>query len=138
MSRLVPPLCTALLLLAGAADAEEKAKSHKLSVEFSVPDPLHKGGITEVRQVGKELWVRVDVRKEKGIAPSVIGKVKDSVTVDAPDLPVKYFVFGKTWGWKNEEKGITFLKDLDDKERVKLEKAFAGGKVVYQKKKGKD
>src|SRR5262249_19061433 len=135
MSRLVLSVCSVLLLLAAGAAAEEKTKSHKLSVEFSVPDPLHKGGITEGRQVGKEVWVRVDVKKEKGIAPSVIGKVKDSVTVEAADLPVKYFVFGKTWGWKNKEKGITFLKDEDDKEREKLEKAFAGGKVVYQKKK---
>jgi hypothetical protein len=120
--------------LALAADTPEPAKKQKLEVSFSVPSSAEKASITEARIVGKELWVRVDIKGAGGIGLAVISKAKDEVTIEAPALPVKYVVFGKTWGWKNEEKGITFLKDLDDKDREKAEKAFEGGKSVWKRK----
>ena len=33
----------------------------------------------------------------------VILTVEDSVNIDATDMVVKHFVFGKTWEWTNEE-----------------------------------
>jgi hypothetical protein len=114
---------------------EPKAKEHKLAVAFGTPNPNWKATISEARVVGKEIWVRVDVASADGIALAVIGKAKDEATIQAPDLPVKYLVFGKKWGWKNEEKGFTFLADLDKAAAEKLEKEYAAGKVVFEKKK---
>ena len=123
-------VCVGVAVAASVGLAEDK-KEHKLSVAFSTPNPTWKANITAVREVGKELWVRVDAASAGGIAPAVIGKAKAEAAVSGPDLPVKYVVFGKTWGWKNMEKGIVFLRDLPEKERAEAEKAFADGKLVY-------
>jgi hypothetical protein len=119
-----------MVLFSTASADEPKVKTHKLSVAFKVPDTSYKAAITEVRQVGNELWARVDV-SSAGIGAAVITTAKATATVNAPDLPVKYLVFGKKWGWKNMETGITFLADLDKKARQEREKKFASGKVVY-------
>lgn len=114
---------------------DDKMKKHELSVGFATPTPGYKATITEVRQVGKELWAKVEVTAPGGITPSVIGKAKAEATFDGPDLPVKYYGFGKKWGWKNEEKEITFAADLDKDAVEKWEKDWKDGKVVYEAKK---
>ncbi len=120
-----------LLALAAIATADDaRQKPHKLSVAFKVPASNYKATIQEVREVGKELWVRVDV-KSSGFGLTVISTAKAEATVKAPDLPVKYLVFGKTWGWKNKEKDITFLADQDKKTQEELKKKFAAGKLIY-------
>lgn len=116
-----------------AADAEP-TKKHEVAVSFKVPSSAEKAAITEARVVGKEIWVRVDITGAGGIGLAVISDAKASATITAPNLPVKYVVFGKKWGWKNEEKGITFLADQDEKTREKMEKEYAAGKVVYKAK----
>jgi hypothetical protein len=137
MSRLM--LLAALFAFASMAvaaeDPAEPTKKHKLSVAFKVPSSSEKAAITEVRQVGKELWVRVDVTGGGGVGLAVISTAKAEAEVEAPALPVKYIVFGKKWGWKNEEKGIMFIKDLESKAAKMLEKHYEGGKVVYKAKK---
>ena len=125
--------CIGMAFAVSTGVADDK-KEHKLNVAFGTPNPSYKASITAVREVGKELWVRVDVASAGGIAPAVIGKAKAEATVAGPDLPVKYVVFGKTWRWKNEEKGIVFLHDLPEKDKAAAEKAFADGKPVYEAK----
>ncbi|MFQ3592523.1 MAG: hypothetical protein SNJ82_04945 [Gemmataceae bacterium] len=119
---------------AEAADSEP-SKKHKLSVEFTTPSSAVKAAITEAREVGKEIWVRVDILGAGGIGLAVISKTKATAEITGPDKPIKYFVFGKTWSWKNEEKGITFLKDLPEKEAAEIEKKYKEGKVLYTAKK---
>lgn len=116
---------------------EPKMKKHELKVEFSVPGGAYKATISEVRQVGKELWAKVDVASE-GFGTDAITNTKATASFEGPDLPVKYAVFGKEWGWKNEEEGIVFVKDLDKDAKEKLEKAWKDGKVVYVAKKKDD
>jgi hypothetical protein len=117
-----------------AADSEP-AKKHKLSVEFSTPSSAEKATISEAREVGKEIWVRVDVVGGGVIGLAVISQAKATAEISGPDLPIKYVVFGKTWGWKNEEKGVVFLKDLPEKEAAEVEKKYNAGKVLYKAKK---
>lgn len=114
---------------------DDKMKKHELKVSFATPNPSWKATISEAKLVGKEIWVKVDVMSPGGIAPQVIGKAEATATIEAPDLPVKYAVFGKTWGWKNEEKDLTFAKDLSKDDLEKWEKAWKDGKVVFEAKK---
>lgn len=116
---------------------EPKMKKHELKVEFATPNPSWKATISEARVVGKELWVKVDVASAGGIAIQVIGKAKAEATVEAPDLPVKYGVFGKTWNWKDDDapKNVVFVDELSKEDKEKLEKEWKGGKVVYEAKK---
>jgi hypothetical protein len=113
---------------------DEKMKKHDLKVEFSVPGGAYKATITEVRQVGKELWAKVEVKSE-GFGTDAITNTTATASFEGPDLPVKYAVFGKEWGWKNEEKDIIFVKDLDKDAKEKLEKEWKDGKVVFEAKK---
>src|SRR5262245_61460161 len=121
------------LTFAFPGDAEPAGKL-KLAVSFQVPSSAEKATITEVRVVGKALWVRVDVTGG-GVGLAVISTVTAAATVEAPPLLIRYFVFGKTWNWKNEEKGIIFLKDQNDRDRAEIEKRYASGKVVFTAKK---
>jgi hypothetical protein len=131
---------TVAAVAAGVAAADEpkkddKMKKHELKVSFATPNPSWKANITEVRIVGSEIWVKVDAMTDGGIAPSVIGKAEATATVEAPDLPVKYAVFGKTWKWANKEKDITFADDIGKDDRDKWEKAWKDGKPVTLTKK---
>jgi hypothetical protein len=123
------------LALAFAFPADvEPVKKQKLSVAFKVPSSAEKAAITEARVVGKELWVRVDVTGG-GVGLTVISTAKAEATVEAPALPVRYVVFGKKWNWKNDEKGVVFLRDLGEKEREETEKKYSAGRVVFKVKK---
>jgi hypothetical protein len=44
----------------------------------------------------------------------------------SPDLPLRYFVIGKTWHWKNQEPYI-FIENLKQ-----IEKALKSGKLLYK------
>lgn len=128
----------AVAAVVAAADEpkkDDKMKKHDLKVTFATPNPTWKANITEVRVVGSELWVKVDAQSAGGEAPAVIGKAEATAAVEAPDLPVKYAVFGKTWKWKNKEKDITFADDIGQDDRDKWEKAWKDGKVVTLTKK---
>lgn len=114
---------------------DDKMKKHELKVSFATPNPSWKATISEARVVGQEIWVKVDVNSAGGIAPQVIGKAEATATVEAPDLPVKYAVFGKTWGWKNEEKDLTFADALSKDDKEKWEKAWKDGKPLTLTKK---
>ena len=114
---------------------DDKMKKHELKVSFATPNPSWKANITEAKVVDKEIWVKVDVASAGGIAPQVIGKAEATATVEAPDLPVKYAVFGKTWKWKNEEKDILFADDASKEDREKWEKAWKDGKALVVTKK---
>ncbi len=55
----------------------------------------------------------------------VISTVRASVELGGRDLPVKHFVIGKTWGWKNKE-AYTFIKSLRQ-----IEKELTSGTLLY-------
>jgi hypothetical protein len=131
---------TAAAVLVGFTTADEpkkdeKMKKHELKVTFATPTPGYTAKISEVRVVGKELWAKVDVTAPDGIVAQVISKTTTEATVEGPDLPVKYVVFGKTWKWENKEKDITFADDLSKDDKEKWEKAWKDGKVVFEAKK---
>jgi hypothetical protein len=60
--------------------------------------------------VDKEIWVISKLKRSPKIAAQVITKVKDSLNLQAPNLPIKHFILGKTWRWKNKEP-YTFIKN---------------------------
>ena len=99
-------------------------------IEFRAPNPSYSVKIEKICIVDEEIWVIAKIDKRDVIAASVIVRLSDAVRVDAPDLPVKYFIYGKTWGWENSEP-YTFLKDLSSiKEEIK------SGRVIFLKEDG--
>lgn len=113
-------LCTIVL---GAGEKE-------ITVKLTVPDATWKIAIDEVHHVGNEVWVISTVSREPGMmGAQVISIVQASLKLAVPDLPVKHFVMGKTWAWKNKEP-YTFIRDLKQ-----IEKELKSGKVLYKKEK---
>ena len=114
---------------AGPAIAVPKAKQRSISLQVTVPTSGWNVEIQEVYQVEKELWVISHLASKGGIALQVISQVKDSVSVPKSSLPVKHFVTGKRWNWKNKEP-YQFLKDRKMLDRdLKQKKAV----LVYRR-----
>ena len=114
---------------AGPAIAVPKAKQRSISLQVTVPTSGWNVEIQEVYQVEKELWVISHLASKGGIALQVISQVKDSVSVPKSSLPVKHFVTGKRWNWKNKEP-YKFLKDRKMLDRDLKEKKAV---LVYRR-----
>lgn len=103
------------------------AGEHEITVTLTVPDSAWVISIDEIHQVKDEIWVISTVSRDPNVmGAQVISIVKASVKFAAPDLPVKHFVIGKTWDWKNEEP-YTFIKNLKE-----LERELKSGKLLYK------
>lgn len=109
-----------------------ETKEREITVTLTVPDSAWAIAIEEVHEVKDEVWVISTVSRDPDVmGAQVISIVEASVKFAAPDLPVKHFVIGKTWGWKNEEP-YTFIKNLKE-----LEKELKSGKLLYKSAKKK-
>ncbi len=98
MTRMLLPLVLLLYTTAWGADEKE------ITVKLTVPDAAWAITIDEVHSVRNELWIISTVsRNTDFIGAQVISTVQASLKLAAPDLPLRYFVIGKTWNWKNEE-----------------------------------
>jgi hypothetical protein len=114
---------SALLFSTTAVGAGE----HRMTVTLTVPDSAWVISIDEIHQVKDEIWVISTVSRDPNVmGAQVISTVKASVKIAAPDLPVKHFVIGKTWDWKNEEP-YTFINNLKE-----LERELKSGKLLYK------
>ena len=119
--RMVLP--TVLLLCTNALGMEEK----EITVKLTVPDATWSIAIDAVYEVGDELWVVSIVSPNPDMAGvQMISTVQASLTIAAPDLPVKNFIVGKTWNWKNEEP-YTFIEGLKQ-----IHDEIQSGKLLYQ------
>lgn len=101
-------LLLALIFFTTTAGATEK----EITIKLTVPDTTWTLAIREVHQVENELWVISAVSQKPDImGAQVISTLQASVKIAGPNLPVKNFIIGKTWAWKNEEP-YTFIADL--------------------------
>ena len=113
-----------LLLCTVGCDSDEK----EVTVRLAVPDTTWAVAIEEIHKIGNELWVIASVAQDPDMmGAQVITTVEDSLKLAAPDLPVKFFVIGKTWNWENEE-SYSFIESLD-----KIEEELKSGKLLYKK-----
>jgi len=116
-------LALVLLLYTTAWGADEK----EIKVKLTVPDAAWAITIDEVHSVGNELWVISTVSRNPDlIGAQVISTVQASLKLAAPDLPLRYFVIGKTWNWKNKEP-YTFIENPKQ-----IAKALKSGKLLYK------
>jgi hypothetical protein len=116
-------LTLVLLLYTNAWGADKK----EITVKLTVPDAAWSIAIDEVHRVGNELWIISTVsRKPDLMGAQVISTVQASLKLAVPDLPMRYFIVGKTWNWKNEEP-YAFIENLEQ-----IEKALKSGKLLYR------
>ena len=119
--RMILPMV--LLLCTNALGMEEK----EITVKLTVPDATWSIAIDAVYEVGGELWIVSIVSHNPDMAGvQMISTVQASLTIAAPDLPVKNFIVGKTWNWKNEEP-YTFIEGLEQ-----IDGELRSGKLLYQ------
>jgi hypothetical protein len=85
--------------------------------------------IDEVRRVGNELWVVSTVARDPDtMGAQVISTVRASLRLEAPDLPVKHFVMGKSWDWQNQEPYV-FIR-----QPAQLPGDLESGELLYRRK----
>lgn len=114
-----------LLFVCTAALGEDKTK---ITVKLTVPDSAWTIAIEEVHQVKNEVWVISKVSRDPNVMGlQVLSTMRDTVKASVPDLPIKHFVVGKTWDWKNGEP-YTFLKNLKS-----IEKDLKSAKLLYKR-----
>ena len=117
-------LLLALLSCTTALGADKK----EITVKLTVPDGAWTIVIDRVHEVKDELWVISTVSRDPNVmGTQVISMARASVKLAARDLPVKHFVTGKTWGWKNKEP-YTFIKNLKQ-----IKKELRSGKRLYRR-----
>ena len=114
------------LMVYTVAIAEEQ-RNQMIVVKLTVPDAAWTITIDEVHRVENELWVISTVSRSPKMGAQVISTVQSSVTIQAPDIPEKHFILGKTWGWENDEPYI-FMRD-----RKQIEKSLESGTRLYEK-----
>ncbi len=88
-----------------------------ITVEVMTPDGAWEVRIDEIRRVQEELWVCAKVsRPRDAIGAMMVSAASDQLSGRFPDLPIKTFVEGKTWTWRNEEP-VTWLTNAAAAER---------------------
>jgi len=101
----------------------------EIAVELTVPDAAWKVTIDEVYRVGDELWVISTIFRDPDVmGVQVISTVRASLKLDAPELPVKHFVTGKSWDWQNHEPYV-FIDD-----RLQIDDKLKEGSLLYRRK----
>ncbi len=110
-------------------------REQTISVTISAPNPAWTLTIEEVWLHDEEMWVITRVKRKEGvIAAQVITDIEDSVTIEAPDYPRTFFIYGKTWNWENETgPSIQFIENLS-----LLKQQLQDAKRVYAIKKRKE
>ena len=126
--RIMITLLSALLFSTTVLGKEER----EITVTLTVPDPAWVISIEEAHEVKDEIWViSIVSRDSEATAAQVISIVKASVKFAAPNLSVKHYIIGKTWGWENDEP-YTFIKNLKE-----IEREMKNGKLLYKSDKKK-
>lgn len=97
-------LLTAVLLSFLSAQAAHAQPSHLIRVSLKVPDTAWKLKIEEVYTGDRALIVLAELRRPPGqLGALAITTTSDSVRLPVTPQPIRVFVLGKTWNWRNEE-----------------------------------
>ena len=124
--KLVTALALGISTACCAVVASAEDSSRTITVSITVPDTGWRVKVSEVYQVGDELWaIAVLSRDPAVIAAQMISTASDTVSVTAPDLPVKVYLLGKSWRWPNDEP-YTFLASLEE-----IVSSLRGAKKLY-------
>jgi hypothetical protein len=83
-----------------------------ITISLQAPATNYKIKITEIKQVGTEVWVLAQITS-KGIGGQAITTIADSVNAMTTAKIVKLFAIGKSWNWANKAK-IKFVKTAAD------------------------
>ena len=84
-------------------------------IELTVPNAAYRIKIIAINETPEAYYVLSQLSHD-GAGAAVISKVKDRVEepVVAKEKPIKHYILGKNWAWKNNEKNIMFLDNRQD------------------------
>lgn len=107
-----------------SGDVEVKEKTIRISLP--VPTPAWSISITEVWVVGYQVWAICELKEADGMVAQVLTQATDSVTVRVPDLPVTYYILGRSFDWQPTDGNIVFIGD-----RSEINAGLSQGERVY-------
>ena len=92
----------------GNEQKNTQVKEHVAEVRLTVPDSTWGIQIVNVTQTDNEIAVICELIQSDMMGLMVISEVADAVKFTANDLPISYYIKGKTWDWENQET-VTFM-----------------------------
>jgi hypothetical protein len=101
-----------------------------VSLTLNVPSPAWSLSIDEVWVVGQEMWAIATLHEDTdGMYTQVITPAKATATLkNVPQLPITYYVIGKTFKWEQAGPNVKFIKSKAD-----IEEGLDAGEQVYPK-----
>ncbi|MBV6625971.1 MAG: hypothetical protein KI793_24075 [Rivularia sp. (in: Bacteria)] len=102
-------------------------KERTITVEVEVPSAGYDIEIQDVYAVENELWVVSRLEEENSSAPKTTVRVSDRIVLNAPDIPVRHYVIGKTVSNSFNEQ-YEFINS-----REQIASLLDSGKQLYKK-----
>ena len=122
-------ICIVSSVITGCDEGSSNTEESKqiISLSLRVPSTNWSLDIQEIWQVENELWVIATLGTVGDAGGAAISIVTDSVEIIAEDLPIKYFILGKTWNWENQEP-YTFINNKNE-----IEQSLNNGRLIFAK-----
>lgn len=125
-------LCIIIFMMCAACistpvNSSDMTSARDIEVKLKVPDMGWKIRIHAIHQRDEILIVISSLTRQPGMAGQAISTVSDKIHMPLPDLPIKHFILGKTWKWKNPEP-YTFIHDMDE-----IAGSLEGGQLLYRR-----
>jgi hypothetical protein len=108
-------------------EGSDNRTERRISVSVTVPDMAWRLYIDEIVIVKDEIWVISFLERAPVMAGQMITTATDAVVVNSPDFPIKVFVLGKKWGWKNSENYV-FLTN-----KAEITGQLLGGNRIFKR-----
>ncbi len=102
-------------------------KERTITAEVEAPSAGYNLEIQDVYAANNELWVVSRLEEENPNAPKATVRVSDRVVLNAPDIPVRQYIIGKSPNGSFNEQ-YTFINS-----REQIASQLASGKQLYSK-----
>jgi hypothetical protein len=102
-------------------------KEQTLTTEVTVPSAGYNLEIQDVYIVGDQLWVISRLEQENPNAPRTTTTVSDRIVLNAPEMPVRYYIIGERPSGNVKEQ-YRFIKS-----RQMIQEQLASGQQLYSR-----
>lgn len=102
-------------------------KEQTLTAEVAVPSTGYDLDIQDVHIVNNQLWVVAQLDEKIPNAPKTKTSVSDRIVINAPEMPVRYYIIGKRPS-NNVGKQYTFIDN-----RQAIQDQIKSGKQLYRR-----
>ncbi|MDD3180190.1 MAG: hypothetical protein PHQ04_07530 [Opitutaceae bacterium] len=83
--------------------SSRQASAGPVRLAVQTPDAGWRLRIERIVELERSVWILAQLERQPGPAAQVISTAQAVVFISLPAKPIRTFVAGKTWNWRNEE-----------------------------------